>query len=142
MGIQGLCCHVFKQSCLLEAAHVYLQLIYSLTDENPFINSLLLQWYLIADDVILVPLRFREWKELTPVPWDRCPIAISMSSSEKGWLVRSSSRRLWHHFCMSTWMPLFDATMALLLKYSPQYKHSRPKNIEKAGEYMVNTENI
>lgn len=82
--------------------------------------------YLSADEVILVPLRFRERNKSTPAPCARWPMAISMSSSENGWLAKSSSLRVPLHLWASMCMPFLDATMVLLLKYRPQYRHSSP----------------
>lgn len=80
--------------------------------------------YLSVDEVIFVPLRFRERNKSTPAACARYPMAISISSSENGWLAKSSSLRVLLHFWASMCMPFLDATMVLLLKYRPQYRHS------------------
>lgn len=74
--------------------------------------------------MILVPLRFRDRSLSAPQLWARSSMAASRSCSEKGWLLRSSSCRVRLHFSVSRWRPFLDDAMLLLLKYSPQYRHS------------------
>jgi len=99
--------------------------------------------YLSEDEVIFVPLRFRERNKSTPAACARYPMAISISSSENGWLAKSSSLRVLLHFWASMCMPFLDATIVLLLKYRPQYRHSSStqdranKNKGKAAYYCI-----